>query len=258
MHILELKNGSFSYPGSDPVFQNVSFSVEKGQVLSILGPNGAGKSSLLSCLACLNRLTGGELFLKDRPASALNRRQLSRIIGFVPQILSSVYAYSVWDYVVMGRAPYISSVRRPSEKDYLLAKNAIERMGIAHLAQRSFSALSGGERQQTAIARTLVQNPDLILLDEPTSALDFGNQVRVLRMVRELTEQGYSVIMTTHNPNHAMALGGVTGVMNQRGELIVGRTEEIIEEKFLSEVYQVELRISYVDELRRKACFAVF
>ena len=258
MHLLELQDGSFSYPGQASTFHGVSFELDKGEIFTILGPNGAGKSSLLSCLIGLNKLDGGELLLNGELLSALSRKQIAKVMGFVPQSLDSVFAYSVMEYVVMGRAPYISSMRRPSDADYALAAAAIEQMGVKHLAKRSFSALSGGERQQVAIARILVQDPDLILLDEPTSALDFGNQVKVVRMVRQLSEQGYSVVMTTHNPDHAVMLGGTVGVMDSSGSLTVGEADKIIDEDFLSEIYQVEVKISYVEKVNRSACLAVF
>ena len=176
----------------------------------------------------------------------------------MPQILNSVYSYSVIEYVVMGRAPYISSLRKPSPEDYACAAEAVETMGIGHLAGRSFSELSGGERQQVAIARILVQDPQLILLDEPTSALDFGNQIKVVRMVRELSRRGYSVIMTTHNPDHAIMLQDTIGILNADGHMAVGTAEEILTEEYLSAVYQTAVKISYVEKVRRNACLAVF
>ena len=258
MSLLEVQNASFSYPGFPDTFHGVNFSVEEGQVFTILGPNGAGKSTLLSCLAGLRRLSEGQILLGGQVLGNMSRRDVAALLGFVPQVLSSVYAYSVLEYVVMGRAPYISSLRRPTAADYRMAWDAIRSMGIEHLANRNYAELSGGERQQAAIARILVQNPRLILLDEPTSALDFGNQIKVIRMVRSLARRGYSVIMTTHNPDHAVMLDDTVGVLDHNGVLQVGRAAEIVTERVLTAVYQTEVKISYVENVGRTACLAVF
>ncbi|SHH85477.1 iron complex transport system ATP-binding protein [Sporobacter termitidis DSM 10068] len=258
MSLLEVKNAAFAYPAFSETFSDVSFTVRKGQVFTILGPNGAGKSTLLGCLAGLNKLSAGQILLGGRDIGAMSRRDIARLQGFVPQTLNSVYAYSVAEYVVMGRAPYISSLRRPTKEDYAAAFEAIETMGVGHLAARSFSELSGGERQQVAIARILVQNPQLILLDEPTSALDFGNQIKVVKMVRELSQKGYSVIMTTHNPDHAVMLDDTIGILDGGGHMRVGTAAEILTEECLSAVYHTEVKVSYVEKVNRNACLAVF
>jgi iron complex transport system ATP-binding protein len=258
MPLLEIQNASFAYPGFPATFHDVNFSVGQGQVFTILGPNGAGKSTLLGCLAGLRRLSAGQILLDGRELSAMSRRDVAALLGFVPQALSSVYAYPVLEYVVMGRAPYISSLRKPTAADYQLALSAVRSMGIEHLADRSYAELSGGERQQAAIARILVQDPRLILLDEPTSALDFGNQIKVIKMVRTLAQRGYSVIMTTHNPDHAVMLNDTVGVLDRDGTLRVGRAADIVTEEVLTAVYQTEVKISYVENVGRNACLAVF
>lgn len=258
MSLFEINNASFSYPKRMQTFQKVSFKIEQGQIFTILGPNGAGKSTLLSCIAGLNSLTTGKITLNGRDISHMSRKEIAHTEGFVPQNIDAVFSYSVIEYVVMGRAAYISSLGKPSSKDYDYAFEAIKTMGISELTNRSFSELSGGERQQVAIARILVQNPQLILLDEPTSALDFGNQIKVVKMAKSLSEKGYSVIMTTHNPDHAIMLNGVVGILDRSGSMEVGAVDEILTEEHLSFVYQTDVKISYVDKICRYACLATF
>lgn len=257
MNILSVRNACFSYSPHENVFKDVNLSIDEGEVFTILGPNGAGKSTLLSCLTGLNKLTDGEITLCGKNIDSLTRREIAQKIGFVPQVLGSVFSYSVLEYVVMGRAPHISSIQKPSKEDYRIAYDAIDAMGITHLAQRNYAQLSGGERQQVAIARIIVQDPQLIILDEPTSALDFGNQVKVIRMVRDLSERGYSIIMTTHNPDHAIMLDGIIGVLDRNGTMKVGEISDIITEDYLSEVYQLAVKISYVDKVNRSTCLAM-
>ena len=132
----------------------------------------------------------------------------------------------------------------------------LKRMGITHLASKLYTQISGGERQQACVARAVVQKPKLIVFDEPTSALDYGNQLRTLSLIKELSEQGYGIIMTTHNPDHVILLGGTVGLLSREGEMETGPADEMLDEKRLSEIYDTELKIVYVEEVGRKACLA--
>ena len=258
MELLRIQNASFCYEGGRTIFQNVSLSLKEGQVLTILGPNGAGKSTLLHCLMGFSPVTEGDVLLRGRPISDWSRRAAAKELGFLPQQISAAFSYTTLEYVVMGRAPYITALRRPSRGDYQLALKALEELGIIHLAQQKYSTLSGGERQQAAIARLLVQDPRAVILDEPTSALDFGNQVRVLRLVRELADCGFGVILTTHNPDHALILRGQACVLDREGRARSGATEELVTEAYLSSVYQTQVKIRYMDCVQRDTCLAVF
>lgn len=252
--LFDVRHIAFSYPNSKQVFQDVSFSLEPGQVLSIIGPNGAGKSTLLGCLVGQLPPTSGQILADGTSLHTMARQDIARFIGYVPQDQSSVYAYDVRTFVVMGRTPYISTFRMPSREDYRLADEAIAAMGITHLAHRPCTEISGGERQQAAIARVVVQQPRIIVLDEPTSALDFGNQMRALNMVQTLSRQGYAVIMTTHNPDHAILVGGLVAALDQTGHLRVGSAEDMIQSSHLSQMYRVDIRVPYVEEVGRNAC----
>jgi iron complex transport system ATP-binding protein len=257
MNILEVKNASFSYEKGHRIFENVSLSLQEGQILSIIGPNGSGKSTLLSCLADLLRLKSGEIILEGRPQRSFRKKELARIIGYVPQSYVPTYGYTVRDYVVMGRAPYIGILGSPGKKEYALAEAAIDKMGISRLANRPYTEISGGERQQASIARVLVQEPRIILLDEPTSALDYGNQMRSLELIKELAHQGYTIIMTTHTPDHAIMLNDKTAILDRSGRLHVGNQNEIMKEDILREVYRTNLKLIYVPEAGRVTCLAV-
>lgn len=251
---LEIKNGAFGYPGGPMIFHDVSFAIEQGQVFCILGPNGAGKSTLLNCLANLYTLGSGEILLDGKPLHALSRREVAQWIGYVPQNQDPTYGYTVRDFVVMGRAPYISTMQLPTQADYDKADEALEVMGIAHLRERPYTDISGGERQQATIARVIAQEPKIILMDEPTSSLDFGNQLRTVRMIRALAQRGYAVVMTTHNPDHAIMLDDTVGILDREGQMVTGRTREVLSEQLLSQVYRVDVKIVHVDAVGRDAC----
>ena len=247
---------SFAYESGTPVFTDVSFDLEAGHSFTILGPNGAGKSTLLGCLAAQLAPNSGVIRITGRSLADMSTGAIARRIGFVPQNLAAVYGYRVCDFVAMGRAPYISRFSMPSDEDYQRVADTLADLGITHLGNKSYTALSGGERQQVMLARVLVQDPRLILLDEPTSALDFGNQLKVIRVVRDLTERGYAVIMTTHNPDHAIMLGDRVGILDRDGRLTAGQAGEVVTEETLSRVYRIPVRIVDVLEVGRRAALA--
>lgn len=247
---------SFAYEDAPPVFENVSFDLDAGHSFTLLGPNGAGKSTLLGCLAGQLKPEAGVVRITGRALSDMSTGAIARRIGFVPQSHASVYGYRVLDFVAMGRAPYISRFSMPSKEDYQRVADTLNDLGITHLADKSYTALSGGERQQVMFARVLVQDPRLILLDEPTSALDFGNQLKVIRVVRDLIERGYAVIMTTHNPDHAIMLNDRVGILDREGCLTVGSMGEVVTEDTLSRVYKIPVRIVEVPEVGRRAALA--
>ncbi|MGN0354690.1 MAG: ABC transporter ATP-binding protein, partial [Muricoprocola sp.] len=244
------------YHKNRTLFKNVSFSVDRGEIFCILGSNGIGKSTLLNCIANLLSPLEGEISLNGTSMKAMEVKAIAKTIGYVPQIHSAAYAYEVRDYIVMGRAPYLGTFSKPSEKDYALADQVMEELGISHLANRAYTELSGGERQQVSIARALVQQPDLIILDEPTNHLDYGNQLRMIHMIRKLAQKGYAVIITSHMPDHVLLLDGKVGILGEDGHLQVGMTKEIMTKENLEKLYHVDIFLVHVDEVGRNVCVA--
>ncbi len=251
--ILEVKDLSFRYT-ERIIFHDVSFSLDQGEVLSILGANGAGKSTLLNCIANLFRPVSGEIRLEGRPMSGMTMNEVAKIIGYVPQIHTPSFAYTVREFTVMGRTPYIRTFSKPSDEDYRIADEALERMHISHLRDKAYTEISGGERQQVTIARVIAQKPKLILLDEPTAHLDYGNQYRVVRMVKDLAREGYTLVMTTHNPDHAIILDGKVAILNRDGTLRVGSVEDTLTAETLSDLYGMKVKITYDEEAGRNIC----
>ena len=254
--LLEVKKASFHYAEGRDIFKDVSFTLDAGQTLSIIGPNGSGKSTLLNCLANLLKLSGGEIRLCGKKQNEYRAKEVARIIGYVPQTHSPSYGYTVRDFVVMGRAPHLRTLAIPGKEEFKLADEAIERMGITYLENRPYTEISGGERQQATIARVLVQQPKIIMMDEPTSALDFGNQLRAIELIKQLSQQGYAVIMTTHTPDHAIMLDDAVALMDREGMLRTGAVADIMQEDVLRQVYRANLKMIYIAEIGRFACLA--
>ena len=235
---LEVNNLSFKYLNSRVIFDQVNFELEKGQILSVLGPNGAGKSTLLNCIGNLMTPQKGIIRLNGEAVDKMPPKKVAQRIGYVPQIHIPTYEYTVREFVVMGRTPYLGKMRSPGDADYEQVERALDMVGIKHLIEKPYTQISGGERQLVTIARAIVQEPDFILLDEPTAHLDFGNQIKTMRLVKKLAENGFGIIMTTHNPDQVFYTGGFVALLDRQGKLHCGVPEDILTEPALTQLYQ--------------------
>lgn len=198
--------------GSTTVVNDVSFQAAPGTFVAVLGPNGCGKTTLISALVGLHPLLAGSVRIGTHTAAPTRRRRmaptgaLAKSVALVSQAPSTTFPFSVIDMVLTGRLPYVSLFAGPGSNDLDVAHGALDRLGVAHLAERTFTQLSGGERQMILLARALAQETSILILDEPTTYLDLANQERVLSTVRKLTDEAQlTVIAILHDPNHAFA-----------------------------------------------------
>lgn len=245
---------SYSHDLADAVFRNVSFRVQPGDVFCLLGPNGIGKSTLLKCLGGILRIHQGRILLDGANLSEFKPSDIAKRIGFVPQGMTSAFPFRIKDIVVMGRAPHLSILASPSHADMKIASRAMETVGVAHLAGRPCNAVSGGEWQLTLIARALVQEPQILLLDEPTSHLDLGNQMKILQVIRDLANQGMTIMMASHFPDHAFLAANVAAILNNGRMVQFGAPDEVITEENMKMTYGVDVRVVRLEEGSRKAC----
>ena len=237
---LTVSHLTFAYPKAPPVLEDVSFTVPAGDFLSVLGANGAGKSTLFRCL--LGGLEGytGAISLDGRDVRTFSRRELAARIAYIPQIHRPTFGYSVLDTALMGLTGELSPFRSPSAEQEKRAMEALEQVGVVHLARRNFATLSGGEQQLVLIARALCQRSDVLLMDEPTSSLDYGHQLRVLQRVSELAGQGYTVILSTHDPQHALRFSRRVLALRDGRVAAFGDTRDVLTETLLRRLYGVD------------------
>lgn len=252
--MVELRDMSFSYPNGAGELKNVNLSLKKGQILTVLGKNGAGKSTMLSLISGALKPKSGEALLKGKNVLEMNAKERAKVMAYVAQSEVCEYEYSALEYITMGRAAHLGIFAKPTKDDYDIAKKYINMLGITHLSSKFITQMSGGERQMSSIARALTAEPELIIFDEPTSALDFGNQYKFLKMTKWLLEKGYTIILTTHNPDFAILLGGVVALVKNGGEVACGSVEEIIKSENLSALYDTPLSVSFVDSVKRSCC----
>lgn len=242
--IIEVTGVGAAYPGATKsIFENHTWTIRKGEILTILGPNGAGKSTLLKCLSALLRPSQGHVHIGGDDVQQLNPRERAQRIALVSQSEQTAFALSVHEIVLTGRAAHLGMFERPGHQDHQLTSEAIATMGIAHLEQRSFSELSGGERQLARIARALVQQSAVLLLDEPTAHLDLANQIQVLKAIMQLLARGCTVVMTSHDPAHALLCEGKALMLGKDGSHVFGRAADVLSDERLSNLYGVPLSL---------------
>ena len=239
---IEVKDLSFSY-SERPVLHNINFSVGRGEFLSILGPNGVGKSTLFRCVLGLLSGYTGQVLVDGTDSRTFSTREAAKHIAYIPQSSRSIFNYSVFDIVLMGRTSGLATFRSPGKADRELCHWAMEKVGITRLADRCFHRLSGGEQQLVLIARALVQKAPILMLDEPTANLDFGNQLLVLEQARSLAREGYSVIQTTHHPEQSyMFSDRILAIQNGR-VLVEGAPKTVLTEENIRSLYGVDVDV---------------
>lgn len=250
--LFEVKNISFSYDGEE-IFSDISFSIDRGDVLCILGPNGTGKTTLIKCLNGLHEVNSGEILINGENMKKLSFKEISRHIGYIPQSHVPSFPFKVLDVVLMGRAPYLNLSDSPKKEDMEIALNSLKTLGIEKLKDKEYTNLSGGERQLVFLARVLCQKPDILILDEPTSHLDFGNQIKLLEIIDNLAKTGLSIIMSSHFPDHAFLSSTKVAIMKDRKFIDFGTPDDVVCEENLRKAYSIDVRLIELED-KRKVC----
>lgn len=248
---------SYSYR-KKPVLKEIAFEQQEHSLLCLLGPNGVGKSTLFRCI--LGLVTGytGSVLIHGRVPRAYSPAELARHVAFVPQSHAPAFGYTVMDMVLMGTSARFSVLSVPGRREKELAEEALEQAGIAQLRDRSFLHLSGGERQLVLIARALAQQSRILIMDEPTASLDYGNQLRVLQLVKGLTRSGYTVMMSTHNPDQALLFADSVLALRDGRVLACGRPQSVLHEELLRELYSVDISLERLYDGSISVCIPQF
>lgn len=235
--MLEARALSVGHAGRPALVEAASFSLARGQALVLLGPNGSGKTTLLRCLLGLMDPMAGHVFLDGADAHRMAPAQRARRMAYVPQAASPAFPFEVFDMVLMGRSVHLRFMADPTRADLDAALQALECLGIDHLARRRFDALSGGERQLTLLARALAQAAPVVVLDEPCASLDPGHQVEVLSALRALKREGRAVLMSTHLPEHALALDAHALLLHPRRLVGPALAARLLQSQMLTDLY---------------------
>ena len=239
---LTINQLSFKYDGLQ-VLKDVNLDVKLGEMLSIVGPNGSGKSTLLKCINRILKTQQNTVLIDGEDTSKLNLKELSKIMGYVPQNSTNTFPFTVFDIVLMGRKPYIHWSL--SERDTEIVAEMLDFIGIGELAMRHYNELSGGEQQKVIIARALAQQPQILLLDEPTSSLDIKHQLEILCILKSLAKTKHcSVIVAMHDLNLAGRFSDRMFMLKQGCIFTVGTPEAVLTEENIESVYGVKTRVT--------------
>lgn len=239
---LEAREVSFRF-GGRAVLDRASFAVRPGEIASLLGANGAGKTTLLRLLLGLERPCRGEVLLGGMPLHRLSRRAVARAVAYIPQSHAPAFPYRVRDVVLLGRTPSAGLLRPFHRRDREAAAAALEAVGIAALADRPYTQLSGGERQLALIARALAQGAKLLVMDEPFAGVDYGHQQRLLAQLTWLASEGAGIALTTHDPEQAMRASNRAAMLAGGRIVADGPPEKVLSPEAILSIYGVRVEV---------------
>lgn len=235
--VVKLSNVAIGY-GKTAIIKDINFSIFENDFIGLVGPNGAGKTTLLKTLL-------GTL----KPLDGSVRKEHLRF-GYVPQrdVVQPLLPYSVMDVVMMGRYPLLGIFKRPSEKDFQIARKCLSSTGISDLKDANYNSLSGGQRQRTLIARALAVEPDILILDEPTNGMDTPSHYTLLDLIKRLhDEEKLTVILVSH------LLSDVANIVKKlilidRNYFQAGNIDEVLSEENLRRTYSSNFLVTKIND----------
>jgi len=243
--ILEFKDVLFQWhPQSHPLFSSLSMKIPEGRATALLGPNGAGKTTIMDMALGWRKPQKGTILLQNKNISRWSSRKRGQTMALVPQDESVHFDYTVMEYILLGRVPYLPALGVPGKQDEMIAAEALAETGIGHLAHRKVSRLSGGERQLVLLARALTQQPDFLLLDEPASHLDLYNRELILHILEKLKGRGISLFFTSHNPEMVLRLADHVVLLKEGAVIHAGPSDQILTAGNLSDLYGLPVQIA--------------
>ncbi|MDR2171898.1 MAG: ABC transporter ATP-binding protein [Planctomycetaceae bacterium] len=243
--MLRVNGVAFRY-NNRTILNNVSFTAKRGEMITILGPNGSGKSTLLRCVGGLLQPCLGDVYWEDKILRTAPARAISRIVAYVPQRIETSMT-PVFEAALLGRRPYFGL--SPSIGDLELVESILYKFQLDKIANRPMNQLSGGEVQKVAIARSIAQEPQLLLLDEPTSMLDLKNQVELLLLLQKIVkEKNITAVLCMHDVNSAIRYADRL-LLLKKGNLIFDVNKKNLTEKMIETLYELPIEIHKINNI---------
>lgn len=238
--MVRLSVGDLAFAYRDrPVLSEITFGVDAGEVLGLVGPNGCGKTTLIKCVDGILTPSRGKVTLEGQDLARMHRRDVARLVAYVPQSIANHTSSTVFETVLMGRRPYLNWSVRPEDEETV--REALSLLDLDDLAFRQVRELSGGERQRVMIARAIAQETKAILLDEPTSSLDVHHQMVVMETIRDLAEErNLCVVIAVHDLNLAAAFCHRLLVMKRGSIHGTGTPGAVLSEDTIRDVYGID------------------
>lgn len=254
MSLFELNELNFSYSESKNTaegfsLKNINLTIERGDFLTVMGPNGSGKTTLIKIIAGLLKQNCGNVKFLGKEIDKYPYKELAKKISVVSQNNSSVFPFSVFEIIMMGRTPYFNIWGFENSNDFKIVNEAIELVDLTHLKNKGINEISGGELQRTFLARALAQQSEVIILDEPNAHLDFKHQISILNLIKNLNkEKNITIIAVLHDINIAAHYSDSIIFMKD-GEIVLnGKTDDIISEENIKKVFEIDTTISKLND----------
>jgi iron complex transport system ATP-binding protein len=245
--MLELRDIYFSYnPDNDKRFnlEQVNINIDAGEFVGIFGPNGSGKSTLLKILSGLLKPKSGNVLLDGEELSKLKRKSIAAKIAFVPQATASIFPYTVYEIVAMGRTPHLGIMGFESGEDNNKILEAINVLELIPVMNKGINEISGGEAQRAYIARAIAQDPDIILLDEPNSHLDLKHQVSIYKLLQKLNKELNLTIVSVSHDLNLSAHFCRRGILLSNGRVVQdGLIHDILTEENIKSVFEIDSKV---------------
>lgn len=242
--MLAVNGLNFYYNPDRIILKDISFKLASHEILCLLGPNGTGKTTLLRCLLSLNKMKSGNISIDGCDLTRIPPKKRARMMAYVPQATTMAFPYEAKEIVLMGRVSHLATGGRPTCKDRQIAVEAMERLGILHMSRYLFNEMSGGEKQMVLVARALAQQSKIIIMDEPTANLDYSNQIKMLQVIKALSEEDYSILMTSHFPDHAFLACNKALLMRDGVIMAQGIPDKVVTTDNLSKLYDTPVCVT--------------
>lgn len=249
--VLDISSLSFNF-GSKNILADIDLSIKNNGIVGIIGPNGSGKSTLLKCIYRVLKPKTGTIFIDGKNINDYQFKETAKKMAVVAQHNDTHFDFNVLEMVLIGRSPHKKFMERDSAEDIELAYKALEQVNMKDFADRSFSSLSGGEKQRIILARALVQNTDCLILDEPTNHLDIKHQLHFMSLAKDLK---ITVISAIHDLNIAAMYCDKIYALKEGQIIASGSVYEVITEEVIKTLYDVEAKIIYDEEKKPHVIF---
>lgn len=222
--------------------QNISFNIFESEILCILGPNGSGKTTLLKIIAKINKADAGSVYLDGKNINEFSIRQYSKKVHYIPQNPLTTFDFNVLDTIVMGINSSLGFFEFPSKIHYQKALSLLEEFGYEYLKDKNLKQLSGGEIQMVFFLRSLIDDAKILIFDEPTAFLDFKNQSKILEVIKKISKQKKTIIVSLHDPNHVLRISDKVLLLKEGKIFSIGKAEDVLIEKNLSDLYEYPIK----------------
>lgn len=240
MELIKIENIEYSIERERPILKEINTSIESGNMVALVGANGSGKSTLMKCINKIYLYSKGKIQIGNQNIDKMSHSEVAKWVSYVPQHEIKVSEIKVFDMVLSGRMPYITW--KPSEKDYQKVSEVMNSLQISHLALKDFGELSGGQQQMVYIARAIAQETPIILLDEPMNNLDVKHQIEIMNLLKTLSEEGKTIIITLHDINLALKYCNQF-IFLKSGKIFAQGGKNIVNIESLEQLYGVKMRV---------------